>query len=323
MKKYMTAKSIAHSAVGAALCSLLMIIALYVPFIGMVAAAASGIPIVYLCVKFGKTSGSLAMVVGFAVAFILTGNVLSVGVLLLTYTLPGLIFGICSAQKSGFSVCIALMSLAILVGTMLEISVLTRENGIENLIDEYVGQLYEVVTQSIEASMSDINVDISEILKQSLSSVKEMILLYLPSLIIISSAVYSYAIASFGAFVMRRLGIKELSYLKPNEIHITKKLCYVTAVVGIITLFSGGNGIVGAALNNMFLILECMIGVCGFSIIDRKFAGILKVGYVRALIYLGVMFALFVLIPVILNIFVVIGFFNGMFPRDENYSPRR
>ncbi|MGN1093070.1 MAG: DUF2232 domain-containing protein, partial [Monoglobaceae bacterium] len=209
----MNIKAIAESAMGAAVCALLMIMSLYVPFISGIAAIISGIPIMCLFYKNNITSGILAFVCAFLITFILTGNIVSVGVMALLYVAPAVAFGIFNSKGNKFSVSVAAAAVVALIGVVIEFSMLNGSGtGIRDFVTSYSSNMQSMLTETMTASGVNIGEDMSGAVTQVINQAIDMIMYYLPTIIICIAVFYAYLVAMVGAFVLKRLRIKEVQH---------------------------------------------------------------------------------------------------------------
>lgn len=303
---------IADAAMGAALCTLLYVISLYVPLISPFAAFICSAPLMYLACKRGTIAAISALVVSTAALFIITGNMLTSLLFACAYALPGMVFGIMAAHNKRFYLTVAATAFSVLVGTMLELIVMNGSgDGIRNMLAQVTSGMENTLNQVLSASDLPEGLDITRVVPQMLTSVIDMFMLFLPALVIISSVIFAYAISVFGIFLLKRLRVKKISYVKFSMMKAPRSLCYAVTILFLVCRLSDDGGIISAALQNMLIILGGALSVCGFSFIDWVLGKKITSGYIRAIIYCSVIIVGFFLSPLIINTLMFLGFLDG------------
>ena len=314
----MKIKAIAESAMGAAVSALLMITSLYVPFFSGVAAIISGIPIMCLFYKNNITSGILAFVCAFLITFILTGNIVSVGVMALLYVAPAVTFGIFNSKGNKFSASVAAAAVVTLIGVVIEFNMLNGTGtGIRDFVTSYSNNIQSMLGETMAASGVNMGEDMSGAVTQAINQAIDMIMYYLPTIIICIAVFYAYLVAMVGVFVLKRLRIKEVQYTAFNTLVAPKYVCHITVLLFILTYIMEDPSVYSAALKNVLLVSEILLGICGFAFLDLKFSKVLRQWYIRLIIYIGIWFSVFMLLPFLAEVLVLVGFFRSLF---QNHS---
>ena len=206
-------RALTDTAVAVALCALLVIIIIYIPFLSTPMALASGIPLMYICFKHNWRYGVLAGVCTSLVSFVLTGNIITLVLIMLTYVIPGLIFGICSSKGLKFMTAVFVSALSAMLGFVLELVLI---NGGGNGIDDALTQMAETMNQSMNTAFSQMGVplegDIKVMIDGSVKQAINQIRLYIPSMIIILAVIYAYIVAGLGVFILNRIRVKTPGY---------------------------------------------------------------------------------------------------------------
>ena len=317
----MKIKAIAESAMGAAVCALLMITSLYVPFFSGVAAIISGIPIMCLFYKNNITSGILAFVCAFLITFILTGNIVSVGVMALLYVAPAVTFGIFNSKGNKFSVSVAAAAVVTLIGVVIEFNMLNGTGtGIRDFVTSYSNNIQSMLGETMAASGVNMGEDMSGAVTQAINQAIDMIMYYLPTIIICIAVFYAYLVAMVGVFVLKRLRIKEVQYTAFNTLVAPKYVCHITVLLFILTYIMEDPSVYSAALKNVLLVSEILLGICGFAFLDLKFSKVLRQWYIRLVIYIGIWFSVFMLLPFLAEVLVLVGFLRSLFQNHSHGS---
>ncbi len=317
----MKIKAIAESAMGAAVCALLMITSLYVPFFSGIAAIVSGIPIMCLFYKNNITSGILAFVCAFLITFILTGDIVSVGVMAFLYVAPAVVFGIFNSKGNKFSASVAAAAVVTLIGVVIEFSMLNGSGtGIRDFVTSYSNNIQSMLSETMAASGVDMGEDMSGAVTRVINQAIDMIMYYLPTIIICIAVFYAYLVAMVGAFVLKRLRIKEVQHTPFNTLVAPKYVCHITVILFVLTYIIKDSGVYSAALKNVLLVSEIFLGICGFAFLDLKFSKVLRQWYIRLIIYIGIWFSVFMLLPFLGEILVLVGFFRSLFQNNSHDS---
>ena len=317
----MKIKAIAESAMGAAVCALLMITSLYVPFFSGIAAIVSGIPIMCLFYKNNITSGILAFVCAFLITFILTGDIVSVGVMAFLYVAPAVVFGIFNSKGNKFSASVAAAAVVTLIGVVIEFNMLNGSGtGIRDFVTSYSNNIQSMLSETMAASGVDMGEDMSGAVTRVINQAIDMIMYYLPTIIICIAVFYAYLVAMVGAFVLKRLRIKEVQHAPFNTLVAPKYVCHITVILFVLTYIIKASGVYSAALKNVLLVSEIFLGICGFAFLDLKFSKVLRQWYIRLIIYIGIWFSVFMLLPFLGEILVLVGFFRSLFQNNSHDS---
>ncbi len=307
----MKVKVIADTSVGAALVVLFILIASYVPFIAAIGAFVSGIPLAYLSCKNGTASGVFATVVAFGVSFALTGNLISLGVVFLSYTIPGLAFGIAIYKNASFYTAVAITAAVALLGVILDITLITGGvDGIGKMLDTYMSDVQNTLKEVYTAGGIPESAELTTALSKAADIVKRGITLYMPTILILIGFIYGYIICLAASYILKRLKVKSIEKTPFNKLRAPRIVCNMTIILFIISFFMSNKGVTSAAIKNVLLISEIILGVCGIAFVDYKFSKSIKVGFLRVIIYLGICFTFTMLVPIIADIMVLIGFFT-------------
>ena len=188
----MKVKVIAETAVGAALVVLFILIASYVPFFAGIGAIVSGIPLAYLCIKNGYISGICGAVVAFLISFALTGNILSVGITFLSYTLLGLSFGIAISKNVGFYSAVFITSFVALLGVIIDFMlVVGGVDGINSMLDLYFAEVQTAINEIYTIKGISPDVNMAKFVSDAATIFRTGIKFYLPTILIIISYIYA------------------------------------------------------------------------------------------------------------------------------------
>lgn len=317
--KNMKAKALTEGAVCAALTVLFTVIAMYVPFFAMLSMFITGIPSMYLAVKHGSKVSVVSAVAAALVLFIVTGDILSAVLTSAVYILPGLAAGYNMGHGRSFKRSVFSASATIVFGfvlTLIFINLSGGGNGIEKMIDEAIGNSRSVMSSALDMLPSAKGIDTAEITKTMntmFKLIKNLMLLYLPAIVIGISTVLGYTVTAVGIFVLRRLGIKNITYIPVSLMHASRGLCYAASILFLVASLSPDTGVLNGALKNLTAVMLAYIGVCGFSLVDYSVGKRISSGYLRSCLYIGVFVLGYFLSGFILQGLIILGMIDGIF----------
>ncbi|MEE1013440.1 MAG: DUF2232 domain-containing protein [Clostridia bacterium] len=312
-------KALTEGAIAAALTVLLMVLTVYVPLFAMLSVLIVGLPTMFTTVRHGGRIAVLSAGAAVLVMIFLLGDLLSTVLLAVTNLLPGLMIGFAIRHRKSFKTMVFAASGAVLIGLMLELLLLNASgggDGIVRLLDGALENTRQILNQAAgqfgETEQAQL-LPILETMNQALGRVKELLLLYLPTLVIAMASVMGYGAAAVGIFMLRRLRIARVPYVPFSMLHATRAMCYLSVILSLVGNLAQDTTVFTAALQNMSLILDCFIGVCGLSLIDYKLGEKISSGYARAGIYLVVLVIGYVAIGLLAQVLVFLGFLDGLF----------
>ncbi len=312
--KNMTSKKIADTGMGIALITLMLTAAFYLPGVWALAAFASGLPVVYLCVRHNAWVGSASVVCALVLGGILCGDFISVGLITLNYVFPALVLGILASKKVGFFGEIIGVSVAVLIGMVVEVLIISGGgDGISNVFSSYMKTVEDTIDSTISSAGIPLDGEMLGIIKSAVETATNQILLYLPTIIVAFSVVFAYVIMAINVFLMKRIKAGSIDFVKPNMLVTPKPLCFVTVILSLFSMLCKGDGILSAAFLNIAMLSEMAVGVCGFAFVDYKLSKVVKPGILRALIYGAALVVGFAILPLLADAFVIIGFADGLF----------
>ena len=306
-------RAIADTAVASAIGALFIIIMVYVAPLATLMPFIIGMPIVYIACKWDWRFACLCAVCSALSAFVLIGDILSLGLIILIYALPSLAFGICISKEIKTFGAVAVSAIIAVIGLVVELMLLNGDgDGILNLIKGITDNMEQTLNATISQAGALIDSDVAVVISEMLDKTVDMFMLYLPSFVIIGAVVYSYCSSAFSVFVLKRVGLKNLPNMKFYMLKAPRAMCIVTVVLFILCLGNTSNGVYMASLQNLLFILTSAITVCGLASIDYKLRRGIKSGYVRAIIYIAVFFWGFAFASIITSVLTVVGFADGM-----------
>lgn len=312
--KNSSARLIADCALGVALSAVLMFISAYVPFLSFVSLLACGSPMVYIVFKHNAYAGILAALCTLPVAFIVLGDILGTLMLMLLYIVPSLVFAI-SRKKLGDGGFYATLVLTAATCAAAYIVMLLITKGEGGGIQDYIASSGESMRSAMEKLLPEAGIERAEIktaLSSAVTAAVEMVMRYLPSIVIGVSSVTAYMLIMFNVFIMKRLRTAEMHYPGFFELKMPRSTCFVLIIFYIIDIFTDDKSMFSAVCDNLTALLTAGFAICGLSFVDYYFSRRLHSGYLRAAVYAAVGTVGFMLVPFAFEILIFIGFFDGL-----------
>ncbi|MGN0178191.1 MAG: DUF2232 domain-containing protein [Monoglobaceae bacterium] len=312
--KNSSARLIADCALGVALSAVLMLISAYVPFLSFISLLACGSPMVYIVFKHNAYAGVLAALCTLPAAFIALGNIVGTIMLMLLYIVPSLVFAV-SRKKSGDGELYTTLALtaAACAAAYIVMLVITRGDG--GGIQDYIASSGDNMRAAMEKVIPQAGIEQAEIrnvLSSAVAMAVEMVMRYLPSIVIGVSAVTAYMLIMFNVFLMKRLRAAEIHYPGFYELKMPRSTCFVLIIFYIIDIFTDDKSMLSAVCDNLSALLTVGFAVCGLSFADYYFRRRLRSGYLRAAVYAAVGIVGFMLMPFVYEILIFVGFFDGL-----------
>ena len=312
-------RALTEGAVCAALTVLLMVISIYVPLFGIFSVVIVGLPTVFMAVRHGLRFAGVSAAAAVLVMMILMGDIVSALMMALLHLLPAAAIGFTLNRRKPFLITVLAAAGAVLVGLLAELLLLNAAgggNGINNLLDTNVEAMRQTMTQimgNLSAGEAEQLGVTANALNQAFGLVKEMILLYLPTLTIAIACGLGYGAVAMSIFMLRRMRLLKVPYIPFWMIRAPRSMCYLSMILQLFTYGAQEITVFTAGMQNMALLLDCFIGVCGLSLIDYKLSEKVSSGYARAGIYLAVLVVGYVGIGIIARVLVFLGLLDSLF----------
>lgn len=313
------ASMISDAAIVVALTVVLMVIAMYVPFFGLLSVFVSGIPLAYLVIKRGLGISITAFAASILVMFIIMGDLLGAAVLSVVTLLPGLVVGYTIWKNFRFTHILLAAAVSALFGMMLQlmlINALTADgHGLEEILNsslEMIKGILQSASENVKSLYADNQTDFSTMINTVIEAARATVTMYFPSFILIGSAIVGYGVTIVAVFVLKRLRVRSVPYIPFYRIKAPKSMCYTAVGIFLLTMFTSNESVFTAALNNVVFILYAYIAVCGLSLLDYKFREKLSSGYKRAMVYVAVGIVGYILISFVVDILIIVGMIDGV-----------
>lgn len=299
-----------------ALTVIFMLLTYYVPFFSLLGVFVCGVPMACLAARNGLKVTLPALAGTAAVAFLFTGNIFSVIYIILMSVLPGAISGYVLGSGKSFFTALFAVCLAVCAGAMFEYIVIDRvmaDGGLMKMADEMVNQFEPVMNEMLKMlPQGSGGADLKSAVSASLDTLKSVFRLLFPALVIISSMLVGYAILMFSAFVMKRIGMKNIHAVPFYMLKAPKRLSIVAVIMFLLFFFSKAETLRWALFANVTLVLYSIVGTCGMSLLDFKLRQKIPKTGVRVLIYVLVFLFGGVLMSFAANLLIIAGIFDSM-----------
>lgn len=309
--------ALCEAAIMTALSVLFLVLARYVPLLGILLIVAAGLPFAVLVVHRGLGVSVTAFAASALVYFILSGDIVGAAVAAAVYLLPGLVVGYAVRSRTGFYTLLAATCGVVLFGLMLELMLLNMAadgHGIAQIIEESMQIFRQTAGDILERTqtLTGVQRDLMPIVNAMADRAQEMIKWYFPSLVLSVAILLSYAIVAFALFTFRRLRVRAVAYVPFWYLKVPKSMCYVTAILFLVVTFSNDTTRATASLSNLVVILYLLIAADGLAVIDFQLRRWVPNGYLRACIYIGVLVVGYMLLSIIANLLIILGMIDGV-----------
>lgn len=305
---------ITDCAICAALTVILTVAAIYVPPIWFITYFVCGTPVAYIVFKHGLSAGVITALC--AVLSVMAVVNIGVGVIAAAavYILPALVFSGCYKKFGANGFYSTLCSAAIvylIIFTLLARTLNGDGNGIRDMLTASAGSVTESFKQSFAAAGRDFS-SFEKIFSDAFEMTIEMILRYIPAILICASAVSAYIMIMINIFIIKRFTGANIEYPPFCTIGGTRRMCFATMIAYVVALLSGEKSIIGITAANAAAIFTAAFTICGLSTVDFMFRNKVQSGYARAAIYVGTMVIGFPLLSLAAEIIAFLGFFDAM-----------
>ncbi len=302
---------ITDTAIGAALCSLLLVMVMYVPFIRVLGVFICGAPLMYLSCKRGIISSVVSVLIALVAIIILTGDILTSALLVLSYAFPGLAFGIAASKKTDTATMVLASAAAVMAGFILELVIINADDGMRNILNEIMHQF----SQSIENSVASINQNLPEdlpfLINRLLNEFVETFMRFLPSLFIVTALFYGYVISAFGVCLLRRINVADIPFKKFSQVRAPGFVCNIAIILYLVSIIGNSENMFIAAVSNLVVISAAILGFCGLSTIDYYFKRKIKAGVARFIIYIAAFTFLLTIAPFVIGFLPMVGYIDS------------
>lgn len=307
---------ITDCAVCTAVTVILLVVGYYVPIFGLAAHLFCGVPVAYIIFKHSGLAGTLTALCIIASAyFAMSVDSLVFAVFPSVFILPALVFSIFYKKfgEKRFYSALWCTSLAYLIIYAVIVYILNGDgNGIRNMLTATAGAMTESLKQSFASVSGGDFSSFEKVFSDATAITIEMILRYIPAILICSAAISAYLMMMTCIFIVKKFSGKDIKYPPFCSVTGTRQMCLMTFLSFIVVLFADEKSMVGIAAANVAAVSAAAFAVCGLAAIDFMFGYRVQSGYVRAAVYAGAAIIGFPLLSFACEVIAFLGFFDAM-----------
>ncbi len=319
MRKAFGIRDLTEGALMVALTMVIIICSVYIPGFSMIGMLAACVPVACLSMRRNVVTAAVAVAVCSVCCVFITHSIGAAVELTLMMILPGMAAGVCFSKRANFFTALFSACFMVVLGMIYAILVwnaATDGQGILDALEESMTLFEQTLRTVVSNTYGGIQKlppeEIAAAITQIIAQVKETVLFYFPSALLIFAMVLGYLQIMLCAFVIKRTRSGFPAVVPFNRMKAPKSMCYLTVVLFLLSLFMTRDSVVDAALMNVNTILYFIIGVCGFSFIDAKVAQKIPGGIFRVMIYVGAIMLGGALIGFLLNGLILLGMLDSM-----------
>ncbi len=305
-----------------ALTTVLVLLTWYVPLFSFAGTFICGVPMACMAARNNTKYTAIAVVGVFVITFLITMNLPSAVFIILMTILPGVVAGWCTGKRFNFFSSLFATCLTVCVGWLVMVFLidsLMQGNGIEDMMNEMLGQfeqMFEASVTNMPQEMLD-KTEISTAFHAMMETMKAMLRLYFPALVVISSMLIGYIIYMICGFFIKRLKVAESNAVPFSMLKAPRGMCFLAVILYLVLMLGDEKSTFVAVSANVVMILYTIIGVCGLSLADFFFARVVNKGILRVLIYFGVFVFGSFLLGILSSLLIMAGII------DSSYNFRR
>ncbi len=315
--KNTSSKALREGAMMVALTAVLLLLTRYMPLFSIIGTFVCGIPLAALGARNGFRVLVPAAICVFAVSIFVNSEIFTSVTMMLMSVLPGAVCGYMLGRHRGFFKTLFATCVVVCLGWLFELLVieLITAGG----IDEMFAQLVEQTREMTEGLLAEISAKAPEVMGVSpekftdmfFGTLVQMMRLYFPCFVVISSAITGYIIMRISAFVIRRAHLCEIGTFPFSHIKAPKSISWVAILCFLIHMFTQTGSPMWGLFANIVAILYAVLGVCGLSFVDYKLKAKISSGPLRLLIYITAFLFGGLLLSLITNILIIIGILDS------------
>lgn len=311
-------KAIREGAMMIALTVVLILLTWYVPLFSFIGMFVCGVPMACMAARNSDRFAIIAVIGVFAVTFLVTFDLLSAASLMLLSVVPGAVAGRCMRKGTSFFSALFMTCLMVCLGMLLvvyAINSLMQGNGLNAMMDQSILQIERMVEtylSKIPPEMIEAN-DAKNLFNEMVESMRYMLKLYLPSLVVLSAILTGYAIYMLCTFFVKRLKLAVVDVVPFSMLKAPRGMCFIAVILYLISMFTDSRSTFRAVSANVILILYTIIGICGFSLVDYWFSKVVHKGILRAVIYVATFLFGGILMGIASNLLIMAGIIDSSY----------
>lgn len=233
-------------------------------------------------------SGIIAAIINFVISSILSLVMGGFNPVMLVIPLmgivPGIISGVLVLKRTEYYIRLLWTSLAFLAVYMFSmyLSGAVLSGGISEMFDE-MGNSAKLLMSQMLSGEAPLKTEDVNMLVDAVVDFSKMVF---PSIIILFSAAIGYVHIIILNLFVKKFGGTEVEYICFDSHCAPKSMSYIYFAASIVLMFSADTGVLSVVLNNVVMILDFILALCGLSFIECKFKANLKYRFVRWFIYI-------------------------------------
>lgn len=308
-------KQLTEGAILIALYSIILLLFLYIPLIGIVVLFLLPLPFIIYTIRNGLKNASIFFIASLAISFIV-GNFIGLTMTFM-FGSSGIVLGyLIEKQKGRYSLLLGgtvayLLNIAVFY--VITVSLLNI-----NLIEESI----TMTRESLDTSNELLTLIGQESNEQALQQFEEAIKIFpylLPSTFLMIAFLFSLLTQVFSNPFLKRLKIKIDSWPPFRDLRLPRSLLWYYLIVMLFMFIEFEVGTYGyTAVINLFYILQLLMMVQGFSFL---FYYCHQKGISKAVPIVIIIFSLF--IPILLYIIRILGIIDLGFQMREKIAPKK
>lgn len=312
--KGFSVKSVCECVLATALTAIFFVISGSSAAFAVFTALFGGVPLVFLAVRYGAAKSGICYAAAVIFVFIVSGCLGRAALNAFILMLPSFAVGYAMRNNFRYYQTMLAAAAAVLFGILLNVIIANAaseyDNAVLHIIDEAAGYA-ENTMLSYVASLGLEPGEITELISQSVSETKNMILTYFPLLLIIISAVAGYLIVSVCIFFVRRFRVKRYEYVRFYMIKVPKSLSTVAVILMVVSFLSYDDSLLTLSLKNLAAMLAVILAVDGMSVVDFKLREKIRSGYIRTLIYVSALTVGYFMLSIIFYVLMFLGMLDA------------
>ena len=260
-----SSRAVREGALMTALTVIIYLVAMYLPFASTFAVFVAGTPLGAALIRNNYKTTLIAFFASFLLMFIIGGDI----IVPITYSLLGIIPGVVSAyclkEKKELSISVIITTFAEIIGIILCLGIfklIYKQDILNDMLKEYFVAI-EQATKNLP-----VGTDATKQVTDTVAQLKTTMQVYMPSLLILTSAIISGVILMINSFIYKRLRFNVGNRIELSKIKAPRSMGYGMAVVMLISLFIPQDGKLSFALMNIVYIFMMIMGSCGLSAVD-------------------------------------------------------
>jgi len=262
----------------AALCSLIVGISLYFPYMQILPFVICPLIYALICIWRSKRAMFMMALLNYVLLIFFTQSINIANVCMISYAFVGIVLGSVLRHRFNYKITFIFVSFAYLLSGMFFIAYmngLLEQNYIQiTLIDPLNAnfkQIEKILLDNIEMLINMKALDSGDIspdtLKKQISEFKELIILHIPGFMVASSALLGYLIVSLTGYLMQKIGYNYKYLTSFDRLKLPKGSIYTLFFIMISPIFIS-DVLVLAIFSNIEFALTAVSVVCGLSFVD-------------------------------------------------------